>query len=211
VTPYSPIAGYSDTTPSLPQLDAVSIQSRPARHCKATARTLGTVTAYRHTQLTGERKVTPFFSFFFFFLFSGFSFFCSLQITPCCNLPLKALKNGGQFAIVNLQKTPKDRKATVTVAERVDKVRAQLHCVCSHLSLCHCVTVPLYHFHKAVVTVAERVDKVSTATTAVAVTTMSAVVCHCVTVSDELLCHCITVSLCHWRKAAVTVAERRHA
>ena len=28
---------------------------------------------------------------------------CSLQITPACNLPLKALRGGGKIVIVNLQ------------------------------------------------------------------------------------------------------------
>lgn len=60
---------------------------------------------------------------------------CSLQITPCCNLPLRNLKHGGQFAIVNLQSTPKDRKAALTVAERVDKVSARS--VSTQVSLGH--------------------------------------------------------------------------
>ncbi|KAL0306253.1 UNVERIFIED_CONTAM: NAD-dependent protein deacetylase SRT1 [Sesamum radiatum] len=37
----------------------------------------------------------------------------SLQITPACNLPLKCLRGGGKIVIVNLQKTPKDKKASL--------------------------------------------------------------------------------------------------
>ncbi|KAL1534101.1 ditrans,polycis-polyprenyl diphosphate synthase [Salvia divinorum] len=46
----------------------------------------------------------------------------SLQITPACNLPLKCLKGGGKIVIVNLQKTPKDKKASLVIHERVDEV-----------------------------------------------------------------------------------------
>ncbi|GFP99893.1 NAD-dependent protein deacetylase srt1 [Phtheirospermum japonicum] len=45
-----------------------------------------------------------------------------LQITPACNLPLKCLKGGGKIVIVNLQKTPKDKKASLVMHGRVDKV-----------------------------------------------------------------------------------------
>ncbi|KAI5674691.1 hypothetical protein M9H77_15055 [Catharanthus roseus] len=48
----------------------------------------------------------------------------SLQITPACNLPLKCLKGGGKIIIVNLQKTPKDKKASLVVHGLVDKVIA---------------------------------------------------------------------------------------
>nr|XP_033509185.1 NAD-dependent protein deacetylase SRT1 isoform X2 [Nicotiana tomentosiformis] len=48
----------------------------------------------------------------------------SLQITPACNLPLKSLKGGGKIVIVNLQKTPKDKKATMLIHGLVDKVIA---------------------------------------------------------------------------------------
>ncbi|KAK4278292.1 hypothetical protein QN277_016157 [Acacia crassicarpa] len=48
----------------------------------------------------------------------------SLQITPACNLPLKALRGGGKVVIVNLQKTPKDKKACLVIHELVDKVVA---------------------------------------------------------------------------------------
>ncbi|XP_028781735.1 NAD-dependent protein deacetylase SRT1-like isoform X2 [Neltuma alba] len=47
----------------------------------------------------------------------------SLQITPACNLPLKALRGGGKFVIVNLQ-TPKDKKACLVIHGLVDKVIA---------------------------------------------------------------------------------------
>uniref|UniRef100_A0A0A0K8C9 Deacetylase sirtuin-type domain-containing protein n=1 Tax=Cucumis sativus TaxID=3659 RepID=A0A0A0K8C9_CUCSA len=46
---------------------------------------------------------------------------CSLQITPACNLPLKSLRGGGKIIIVNLQKTPKDKKASLVIHGRVDK------------------------------------------------------------------------------------------
>uniref|UniRef100_A0A5B7A865 NAD-dependent protein deacetylase SRT1 n=2 Tax=Davidia involucrata TaxID=16924 RepID=A0A5B7A865_DAVIN len=48
----------------------------------------------------------------------------SLQITPACNLPLKSLRGGGKIVIVNLQKTPKDKKATLLIHGLVDKVIA---------------------------------------------------------------------------------------
>ncbi|KAG6689983.1 hypothetical protein I3842_11G200900 [Carya illinoinensis] len=48
----------------------------------------------------------------------------SLQITPACNLPLKSLRGGGKIVIVNLQKTPKDKKASLVIHGRVDKVIA---------------------------------------------------------------------------------------
>ncbi|XP_015900391.3 NAD-dependent protein deacetylase SRT1 isoform X2 [Ziziphus jujuba] len=46
----------------------------------------------------------------------------SLQITPACNLPLKSLRGGGKIVIVNLQKTPKDKKASLVIHGLVDKV-----------------------------------------------------------------------------------------
>ncbi|XP_052207156.1 NAD-dependent protein deacetylase SRT1 [Diospyros lotus] len=48
----------------------------------------------------------------------------SLQITPACNLPLKSLRGGGKIVIVNLQKTPKDKKASLVIHGLVDKVIA---------------------------------------------------------------------------------------
>ncbi|XVE50846.1 hypothetical protein DITRI_Ditri01bG0196700 [Diplodiscus trichospermus] len=48
----------------------------------------------------------------------------SLQITPACNLPLKSLRGGGKIVIVNLQKTPKDKKASLVIHAFVDKVIA---------------------------------------------------------------------------------------
>ncbi|CAM0907738.1 unnamed protein product [Alopecurus aequalis] len=46
----------------------------------------------------------------------------SLQITPACNMPLLSIKNGGKVAIVNLQATPKDKKASLVIHGLVDKV-----------------------------------------------------------------------------------------
>ncbi|XP_057485294.1 NAD-dependent protein deacetylase SRT1-like [Actinidia eriantha] len=48
----------------------------------------------------------------------------SLQITPACNLPLKSLSGGGKIVIVNLQKTPKDKKANLVIHGLVDKIIA---------------------------------------------------------------------------------------
>ncbi|KAL9261818.1 NAD-dependent protein deacetylase SRT1-like protein [Drosera capensis] len=56
----------------------------------------------------------------------------SLQITPACNLPLKCLRGGGKIVIVNLQKTPKDKKASLVIRGLVDKVIAG---VIGHLHL----------------------------------------------------------------------------
>ncbi|CAL5403327.1 unnamed protein product [Camellia sinensis] len=47
----------------------------------------------------------------------------SLQITPACNLPLKSLRGGGKIVIVNLQQTPKDKKASLVIRGLVDKER----------------------------------------------------------------------------------------
>ncbi|XP_058115229.1 NAD-dependent protein deacetylase SRT1-like isoform X2 [Magnolia sinica] len=46
----------------------------------------------------------------------------SLQITPACNLPLKSIRGGGKIVIVNLQPTPKDKKASLVIHAQVDKV-----------------------------------------------------------------------------------------
>ncbi|CAA2979082.1 NAD-dependent deacetylase SRT1 [Olea europaea subsp. europaea] len=48
----------------------------------------------------------------------------SLQITPACNLPLKCLRDGGKIVIVNLQPTPKDKRANLVIHGLVDKVVA---------------------------------------------------------------------------------------
>ncbi|CAL5390271.1 unnamed protein product [Camellia sinensis] len=50
----------------------------------------------------------------------------SLQITPACNLPLKSLRGGGKFVIVNLQETPKDKKASLVIHGLIDKVIARV-------------------------------------------------------------------------------------
>ncbi|CAI5502460.1 unnamed protein product, partial [Closterium sp. Naga37s-1] len=62
----------------------------------------------------------------------------SLQITPAANLPLRALRNGGRMVIVNLQKTPKDKKASLVIASRVDQVMA-------HLMASLRLTIPPFH------------------------------------------------------------------
>lgn len=48
----------------------------------------------------------------------------SLQITPACNLPLKCLRGGGKIIIINLQETPKDKKASLVIRGMVDMVIA---------------------------------------------------------------------------------------
>ncbi|KAK1310380.1 NAD-dependent protein deacetylase SRT1 [Acorus calamus] len=48
----------------------------------------------------------------------------SLQITPACNLPLRCIRGGGRVVIVNLQQTPKDKKASLVINGRVDMVMA---------------------------------------------------------------------------------------
>ncbi|KAK3142884.1 hypothetical protein QOZ80_4BG0353270 [Eleusine coracana subsp. coracana] len=50
----------------------------------------------------------------------------SLQITPACNMPLLSTRNGGRVAIVNLQATPKDKKASLVIHGLVDKVIAEV-------------------------------------------------------------------------------------
>ncbi|XBI98568.1 hypothetical protein VPH35_018790 [Triticum aestivum] len=55
----------------------------------------------------------------------------SLQITPACNMPLLSIKNGGKVAIVNLQATPKDKKASLVIHGLVDKVIAGVMCILS--------------------------------------------------------------------------------
>ncbi|MCL7046861.1 hypothetical protein MKW94_029903 [Papaver nudicaule] len=48
----------------------------------------------------------------------------SLQVTPACNLPLRCIRGGGKVVIVNLQPTPKDKKAGLVIHGLVDKVIA---------------------------------------------------------------------------------------
>ncbi|KAL5706062.1 NAD(+)--protein-arginine ADP-ribosyltransferase [Ranunculus cassubicifolius] len=48
----------------------------------------------------------------------------SLQITPACNLPLRSIRGGGKMVIVNLQNTPKDKKASLVIHGRTDEVIA---------------------------------------------------------------------------------------
>jgi hypothetical protein len=50
----------------------------------------------------------------------------SLQITPSCDIPLRTVKAGGRLAILNLQRTPKDRRAHLVLHCRVDHVMAAL-------------------------------------------------------------------------------------
>lgn len=50
----------------------------------------------------------------------------SLQITPACDIPLKTVMTGGKLVIINLQKTPKDKKASLVIHARCDEVMQQL-------------------------------------------------------------------------------------
>ena len=57
----------------------------------------------------------------------------SLQITPSCNLPDKTVRGGkGALAIVNLQATPKDKKAKLVIHAKTDDVMSG---VMRHLNL----------------------------------------------------------------------------
>jgi NAD+-dependent protein deacetylase sirtuin 6 len=50
----------------------------------------------------------------------------SLQIRPICNLPNVAKRHGGRVAIVNLQKTPKNKLADVVIHGKCDEVMQQV-------------------------------------------------------------------------------------
>lgn len=62
----------------------------------------------------------------------------SLQIVPSGNLPLASRKKGGKLAIVNLQPTKHDGKATLKIHAYVDEVMSQL---CSELG----ISIPQFH------------------------------------------------------------------
>ncbi|EPS69126.1 hypothetical protein M569_05639, partial [Genlisea aurea] len=59
----------------------------------------------------------------------------SLQITPACNLPLKCLRGGGKIVIVNLQRTPKDKKASLVIHGLVDKAIGLFQVITGVMSL----------------------------------------------------------------------------
>ncbi|KAF8062076.1 SRT1 [Scenedesmus sp. PABB004] len=48
----------------------------------------------------------------------------SLQIIPAANLPLRTVRAGGRLGIINLQATPKDKRADVVIHAKVDEVMA---------------------------------------------------------------------------------------
>ena len=55
----------------------------------------------------------------------------SLRMTPAANLPLRALRKngrekGGKMVIINLQKTPKDRYASLIIRRKCDEVFSEL-------------------------------------------------------------------------------------
>jgi len=58
----------------------------------------------------------------------------SLQITPACNIPLRTAKAGGKLVIVNLQATPKDKKADLVIHARCE-VRALKDPLCCRASV----------------------------------------------------------------------------
>jgi NAD-dependent SIR2 family protein deacetylase len=66
----------------------------------------------------------------------------SLQIHPSCDLPLKTRRAGGALAIVNLQRTPKDRSASLLIRRRADDV---MRAVCAGLGL----SIPPFVRHDA--------------------------------------------------------------
>jgi len=46
----------------------------------------------------------------------------SMRVSPANQFPLQAVTNGGKLVIINLQKTPYDKKAHLIIRERTDKV-----------------------------------------------------------------------------------------
>ena len=50
----------------------------------------------------------------------------SIRVSPASDLPTTTLANGGQFVVINLQKTPIDELAALVIHERVDKVMSLL-------------------------------------------------------------------------------------
>lgn len=50
----------------------------------------------------------------------------SLQIRPICNLPNVTKRGGGKVAIVNLQKTPKNKLADLVIHGNCDQVMQQV-------------------------------------------------------------------------------------
>ncbi|PRP82010.1 hypothetical protein PROFUN_03647 [Planoprotostelium fungivorum] len=50
----------------------------------------------------------------------------SLRVVPADKLPLMTRKNGGRVVIINLQKTPKDSKASLVIRAKCDRVMASV-------------------------------------------------------------------------------------
>jgi hypothetical protein len=65
----------------------------------------------------------------------------SLRVLPANGIPERTLKNGGKFVIVNLQNTPKDKKASLVIHYYCDYVMRQ---VMKNLG----IKIPLYRVMK---------------------------------------------------------------
>jgi len=46
----------------------------------------------------------------------------SMRIQPACSLPLNSVRNGGNFVLINLQKTPMDQYATLVIHGKCEDV-----------------------------------------------------------------------------------------
>jgi len=68
----------------------------------------------------------------------------SMRVSPANKFPLQAISNGGKMIIVNLQKTPYDKKAHLIIHERTDKV---MELLCKELG----VEIPEYSMDQDVV------------------------------------------------------------
>ena len=56
----------------------------------------------------------------------------SMRVIPACDMPLTCTETGVKVVIINLQKTPADRYASLLIHEKVDKV---MKMVMKHLKI----------------------------------------------------------------------------